>query len=45
MKKIDVSKLKSVGVVRAVDRLGRLTIPSETREVTGIGLGDLVEQK
>lgn len=45
MKKIDVSKLKSVGVVRAVDKLGRLVISSETREVMGIGRGDLVEQK
>lgn len=43
-RKIDLKKLKPVGVVRAIDCLGRLTISSEGRNCMGIGNGDLLEQ-
>ena len=42
--KTDLKKYKPVGVVRAIDNLGRVTISSEARQCMKIGNGDLLEQ-
>lgn len=35
--------MKNIGVVRKVDELGRIVIPSELRRVYGINIGDPIE--
>ena len=35
--------MKSTGIVRSIDELGRLVIPKETRKELGINPGDAVE--
>ena len=35
--------MKSSGIVRKLDRLGRIVIPAEIRKVLGIGEGDSLE--
>jgi transcriptional pleiotropic regulator of transition state genes len=35
--------MKSTGIVRKIDDLGRITIPKELRRVLEIGIGDPVE--
>lgn len=35
--------MKSVGIIRRVDTLGRLVIPKELRITLGIGIGDALE--
>ena len=35
--------MKSTGIVRKVDELGRIVIPKETRDVLGIANGDPLE--
>lgn len=45
MKVKDFSKMETVGLVRAIDDLGRVSIPVEARKVMGLKERDLVEQK
>lgn len=40
----DLTKLKPIGIVRHLDRGGRICITAEAREVMDINEGDLVEQ-
>lgn len=35
--------MKTVGIVRNVDELGRIVIPKETREKLFVGIGDALE--
>lgn len=35
--------MKSTGIVKKIDELGRLVLPSETRKVMGMNSGDSVE--
>lgn len=35
--------MKSTGIVRELDTLGRIVIPKETRDVLGIAVGDPLE--
>lgn len=35
--------MKSTGITRKIDQLGRLVIPTEMRKTYGIGIGDPVE--
>lgn len=35
--------MKSAGIVRKIDELGRFVIPKETRELLGINIGDSLE--
>lgn len=44
IKTIDLSDMKPVGVVRALDGLGRLSVSAEARKCMGISANDLVEQ-
>ena len=43
--KKDFSKMETVGLVRAIDDLGRVSIPVEARKVMGLKERDLLEQK
>ena len=45
MKVKDFSKMETVGLVRAIDDLGRVSIPVEARKVIGLKERDLLEQK
>jgi transcriptional pleiotropic regulator of transition state genes len=36
-------RMKSIGIVRRIDPLGRIVIPKETRDMHGIENGDAVE--
>ena len=45
MKKIYVEKMKQVGIIRPIDRLGRVVIPMEFRKTMGVECCDLLEQK
>ena len=45
MKGKDFSKMETVGLVRAIDDLGRVSIPVEARKVMGLKERDLLEQK
>ena len=45
MKVKDFSKMVTVGLVRAIDDLGRVSIPVEARKVMGLKERDLLEQK
>ena len=45
MKVKDFSKMETVGLVRAIDDLGRVSIPDEARKVMGLKERDLLEQK
>ncbi|MBQ3020213.1 MAG: hypothetical protein IJD77_06490 [Clostridia bacterium] len=45
MKVKDFSKMETVGLVRAIDDLGRVSIPVEARKVMGLKERDLLEQK
>ena len=45
MKVKDFSKMETVGLVRAIDDLGRVSIPVEARKVMGLKERDLHEQK
>lgn len=35
--------MKSIGVVRKIDPLGRITLPKETRTMLGVNVGDPME--
>ena len=45
MKIKDFSKMETVGLIRAIDDLGRVSIPVEARKVMGLKERDLLEQK
>ena len=45
MKVKDFSKMETVGLVRAIDDLGRVSIPVEARKIMGLKERDLLEQK
>ena len=45
MKVKDFSRMETVGLVRAIDDLGRVSIPVEARKVMGLKERDLLEQK
>lgn len=45
MKVKDFSKMETVGLVRAIDDLGRVSIPVEARKVMALKERDLLEQK
>lgn len=40
---IGCEKMKSTGIVRRIDQLGRITIPMETRNILGIKENDSLE--
>ncbi len=45
MQKKDLSKMETVGIVRPIDDLGRVSIPIEARKLMGLKNKDLLEQK
>ncbi len=45
MQKLSIEKMKQVGIIRPLDKLGRVVIPMEFRKVMGVGQKDLLEQK
>ena len=45
MKKVNISKMKQVGLIRSIDELGRVVIPMEFRKIMGVGQNDLFEQR
>lgn len=45
MKKIYIQKMKQVGIVRAIDRLGRVSVPMEFRKIMSVEQNDLLEQR
>lgn len=45
MQKIHVEKMKQVGIIRPLDKLGRIVIPMEFRKIMGVGQNDLFEQR
>ncbi len=45
MQKKDLSKMETVGIVRPIDDLGRVSIPIEARKLMGLKDKDLLEQK
>lgn len=45
MQKICIEKLKQVGIVRPLDKLGRVVIPMEFRKIMGVGQNALLEQR
>lgn len=45
MKKTHIEKMKNVGIVRKLDKLGRLSLPMEFRKLMGIGDNDPLETK
>ena len=44
MKKLNSKNLKQVGIIRLMDKLGRIVVPMEFRKIMGIKPGDLFEQ-
>ena len=44
MKKIKMSNMKFVGVIREIDKMGRIVISAEARKLMGIKEGDDLEQ-
>lgn len=45
MKTKDFSKLETVGIIRSIDDLGRVSIPVEARKLMGLNDKDFLEQK
>ena len=45
MQKISIKKMKQVGIVRPLDKLGRVVIPMEFRKIMGVEQNALLEQK
>ena len=45
MKKICIEKMKQVGIVRPLDKLGRVVIPMEFRKIMGVAPNALLEQR
>lgn len=45
MQKISIKKMKPVGVVRPLDKLGRVVIPMEFRKTIGVEQNALLEQR
>ncbi len=45
MQKKDLSKMETVGIVRPIDDLGRVSIPIEARKLMGLKNKDFLEQK
>ena len=45
MQEINVEKMKQVGIIRPLDKLGRIVIPMEFRKIRGVGQNDLFEQR
>ena len=45
MQKIQVEKMKQVGIIRPLDKLGRIVVPMEFRKIMGVGQNDLLEQR
>ena len=45
MQKISIKKMKPVGIVRPLDKLGRVVIPMEFRKTMGVGQNALLEQR
>lgn len=45
MQKIHVEKMKQVGIIRPLDKLGRIVVPMEFRKTMGVGQNDLLEQR
>lgn len=45
MEKIQVKKMKQVGIIRPLDKLGRVVIPMEFRKIMSVGQSALLEQR
>ena len=45
MEKIQVKKMKQVGIIRPLDKLGRVVIPMEFRKIMSVGQNALLEQR
>ena len=45
MQKIHIGKMKQVGIIRPLDKLGRIVIPMEFRKIMGVSQNDLFEQR
>lgn len=45
MQKIHVEKMKQVGIIRPLDKLGRVVIPMEFRKIMSVGQNALLEQR
>lgn len=45
MQKVSIEKMKQVGIIRPLDKLGRIVIPMEFRKIMGVGQNDLFEQR
>lgn len=44
MQKVNISKMKQVGLIRSIDELGRVVIPMEFRQTMGIEKQDRLAQ-
>lgn len=44
MQKVNISKMKQVGLIRSIDELGRVVIPMEFRQTMGIEKHDRLAQ-
>ena len=45
MQKVSIEKMKQVGIIRPLDKLGRVVIPIEFRKIMGVGQSTLLEQR
>ena len=45
MQKVSIEKMKQVGIIRPLDKLGRIVIPMEFRKIMGVGQSTLLEQR
>lgn len=45
MQKLSIEKMKQVGIIRPLDKLGRVVIPMEFRKTMGVGQNALLEQR
>lgn len=45
MQKIHVEKMKQVGIIRPMDKLGRIVVPMEFRKIMSVEQNDLLEQR
>lgn len=45
MQKVSIEKMKQVGIIRPLDKLGRVVIPMEFRKIMGVGQSTLLEQR